>query len=200
MKAINFEGAKNYVVNRLINEASSKLYYHGLHHTFDVYNAAQKFAEMEGINAEELILLKTAALYHDIGFLEQYRNNEVVGEKIAREILPQFGYNAKQIDLISSMIIATDITRSPHTLLEKILCDADLDYLGREDFNAFAGQLKRELNAHGSSFGDKQWDKIQVDFLEKHKYHTTSAIALRESTKQKHLCEIKERLKSERNT
>lgn len=196
MKAINFEGAKDYAINRIINEASSKLYYHGLHHTLDVYSAAQKLAEMEGINEEELILLQTAALYHDIGFLEQYNNNEVIGVKIARKILPQFGYGAKQIDLVSNMIIATDITKLPQTLLEKILCDADLDYLGRTDFNTFAGQLKKELNAHGSSYSEKQWDEIQVGFLEKHKYQTASAIELRERTKQKHLNEIKERLKS----
>ena len=196
MKAINFEGAKNYVINRLINEASSKLYYHGLHHTLDVYNAAQKLAEMEGINEEESVLLETAALFHDIGFLEQYSNNEIVGAKIAKQILPQFGYDPKQIDVVSNMIIATDITKQPQTQLEKILCDADLDYLGREDFSTFASQLKRELNAYGSSLDNKKWDEIQVGFLEKHKYHTASAIELRERTKQKHLMDIKERLRS----
>lgn len=195
MKAINFEGAKNYVINRLINEAPSKLYYHGLHHTLDVYNAVQKLAKMEGVNDEEFVLLQTAALFHDIGFLEQYSNNEIIGAQIAKEVLPQFGYNLSEIELISNMIIATDITKSPQTLLEKILCDADLDYLGRDDFEGFAGQLKRELKAHGSLLDDKQWDEIQVRFLEKHKYHTHSALKLREQTKQKHLIEIKERLK-----
>lgn len=195
MKAINFEGAKKYVINRLINEASPKLYYHGLHHTLDVYNAVQKLAKMEGVNDGEFVLLQTAALFHDIGFLEQYVNNEVVGAEIAQEVLPQFGYNTREIELISNMIIATDITKYPQTLLEKILCDADLDYLGREDFEGFAGQLKRELNAHGFSLDDKQWDEIQVRFLEKHEYHTNSALKLREMTKQKHLIEIKKRLK-----
>lgn len=195
MKAINFEGAKNYVVNRIINEASSKLYYHGLHHTLDVYDAVQKLAKMEGVSEREFILLKTAALFHDIGFLEQYMNNEIIGAEIAKMVLPQFGYETEEVELISKMIIATDITKSPQTLLEKILCDADLDYLGRDDFEGFAGQLKRELNAHGSSLNDKQWDEIQVGFLEKHKYYTASAIGLRETIKQKHLIEIKERLK-----
>lgn len=196
MKAINFEGAKNYVINRLINEASSKLYYHGLHHTLDVYNAAQELAAMEVINEEELVLLKTAALFHDIGFLEQYNNNEIIGATVVRQILPQFGYDSSQIDVISNMIIATDITKQPQTKLEKILCDADLDYLGREDFSTFAGQLKRELNAYGTLLDEKQWDEIQIGFLEKHKYHTASARELRERTKQKHLMDIKERLKA----
>ena len=150
---------------------------------------------MEGVNDEELLLLQTAALFHDIGFLDQYMNNEVIGAEIAKKILPQFGYKAKEIELISNMIIATDITKFPQTLLEKILCDADLDYLGRDDFEGFAGQLKRELNAYGSSLDNKQWDEIQVGFLEKHKYYTASAIALREKIKQKHLMAIKERLK-----
>ena len=111
--------------------------------------------------------------------------------KIAKETLPQFGFDSLQIDSISKMILATDISRQPQTFLEKILCDADLDYLGREDFNFFASLLKKELNAHGSSFTDMQWNEIQIQFLEKHQYYTASAGKLREKQKQKHLQEIR---------
>lgn len=72
---MDFENAKQYIINRLKNELSNELYYHGLHHTLDVYNATIKLAEMEAISSEDLVLLKTSALFHDAGFIEQYSHN-----------------------------------------------------------------------------------------------------------------------------
>ena len=38
-------------------------------------------------------------------------------------------------DLFSQLILATKVPQKPKNKLEKIICDADLDYLGREDFD-----------------------------------------------------------------
>ena len=191
---MDFQSAKNYIINRLKHELSSKLYYHGLQHTLDVYDAAKKLADTEAISGEDLVLLKTAALFHDAGFIEQYSHNEIIAVKIAKEILPQFNYNDQQIGIIADIIMATEMSKPPQTILQKIICDADLDYLGRSDFSTLAGLLKKELNAHGFLSNDKQWDEIQIKFLEKHQYYTDSAIKKNNPGKQKHLNEIKERL------
>jgi HD superfamily phosphodiesterase len=66
---MDFQAAKDYIITRLKNELSTTLYYHGLHHTLDVYNAAEKLAAMEAVSGDDLILLKTAALFHDAGFI-----------------------------------------------------------------------------------------------------------------------------------
>ena len=78
--------------------------------------------------------------------------------------------------------------------LEQIMCDADLDYLGRDDFHEIADSLRRELRDHGKIKSDRLWDEIQVKFLTQHKYFTKSAIKLRRAKKMQHIEEIKKRL------
>jgi len=115
---------------------------------------------------------------------------------MAREILPKYGYSQEQIDVIDGLIKATEIPQSPKTLLEQIMCDADLDYLGRDDFHDIASLLRRELREHGKIDSDRLWDEIQVKFLTAHTYFTKSAISTRRVKKMKHLDEINEKLRS----
>jgi predicted metal-dependent HD superfamily phosphohydrolase len=165
-----------------------------LHHTLDVASAAERIAFHEGVEGEDLFLLKTAALFHDAGFTTTYSKNEPIGVALAAQNLPQFGYNEKQIEIISALIMATEIPQSPKTHLEEIMCDADLDYLGRDDFHEISNNLKMELMARGIVRGDRHWDEIQVSFLEKHQYFTKYSREQREPHKQQRLVEIKWRL------
>ena len=119
------------ILAQLENGLSNTLYYHGLHHTRDVFNAALKIAANEKLSATEIKLLRIAVLYHDAGFTVSYKNHEERGCKMAKKNLPAFGYTSEEIDMICGMIMATKIPQNPHTLLERIICDADLDYLGR---------------------------------------------------------------------
>lgn len=191
---MNFVATKHYIIQRLIHELPSKLYYHGLHHTFDVYDAAKQLAKAEHVTGDDYILLKTAVLLHDAGFIEQYKNNEPIGVKIAQDALPQFGYTEEQIKTIADIIMTTNMEQPPQTLLQKIIRDADLDYLGRNDFEVLANLLKNELNAFGYQYTAEEWDAIQIPFLEKHHYYTATAINKNEVTKQLNIAAIKKRL------
>ena len=150
---------------------------------------------MEGVLDEDIFVLKSAATYHDAGFVEKYDNNEVVGASMAADILPKYGYTDEQIKLVWALIYATIIPHKPNNHLEQIICDADLDYLGRDDFHTISDTLRRELRDHGKIKSDRLWDEIQVKFLTQHKYFTKSAKKLRGPKKKKHLKEIKLRLK-----
>ncbi len=187
---MNFSAAKHYILQRLIHELPSKLYYHGLHHTFDVYDASKQLAAAENVTGEDLILLKTAVLFHDAGFIEQYSHNEPIAVRMTKEALPQFGYTESQIDIISEIIMATAMQDPPQTLLEKIIRDADLDYLGRVDFFVLAGLLKKELAAHGVEYSEQQWNEMQVKFLKNHVYFTEAAIQKNRAEKELRIQEI----------
>jgi len=189
---IVFHQVKEYILNILRVELPDNLYYHGVHHTVDVLESAERLAELENINGEDLLLLKTAALFHDIGFLVQYKCNEEESAKLAKKILPQFNYNEDQIERICNMIIATKIPQKPLNLLEEILCDADLDYLGRDDFYKIALTLQREWNEHDMPNTLKQWYVQEHNFLLQHHFFTNAAISIRLKTKKNHLSEIKE--------
>ena len=191
---INFEGAREFIRQKLSGELSPKLSYHSLAHILDVSDIAEKLAELEGIQGEELTLLLTAVWFHDSGFLVGANEHEKVSCRIAREHLPSFGYSAQQIERIEGIIMATRIPQTPHNLLEEIICDADLDYLGRDDFWTTGHKLFTELNSNGTILNENDWNKRQVAFLEKHHYFTQSAIRLRKASKDQNLEMVRSKL------
>jgi adenylate cyclase len=178
---------KAFLLKKLMKELPKNLFYHGLHHTLDVCDVAAGIALREGVSKENTELVKIAALFHDSGFIEQYSDNESAGCRIARDILPGFDYSAKEIRMICGMIMATQVPQSPKNLLEKIMVDADLDYLGRGDYFLIGNTLKEELNARGKQLNEQQWVKKQIEFLSKHTYFTKTSRELRSHGKQKHL-------------
>jgi ligand-binding sensor domain-containing protein/class 3 adenylate cyclase/predicted metal-dependent HD superfamily phosphohydrolase len=190
---INYKKAEQFILTKLEDELPDDLYYHAFHHTIDVRDAAERIGKSEGVDGEDMMVLKTAAMYHDAGFTQQYFKNEPFGVAMAKEILPNFGYSPEQIDAIEKMIMATQIPHNPKTLLEQILCDADLDYLGRDDFYPISDSLKKELMARDIVKNDKHWDEMQIKFLESHRYFTEFSRTFRQPEKIKRIKEIKKR-------
>lgn len=186
-----YQEAKAYALKRLQEELPDHLYYHGMHHTLDVCAAADKLAMGENIGGEHLILLSTAAIFHDIGFIERYQGHEITSCQIAEACLPQFGYTSPQIELIKTLIMATRMPQNPHTHMEEILCDADLDYLGRKDFFKIANTLQKEWMAFGMIAPEENWNKTQIQFLEHHHYFTKTARERRDAQKKKNLLKLK---------
>jgi len=191
---MEFEKVKKFILAKLRKELPRSLTYHSLGHIKDVYKAAQKLAKLEGISGEELTLLLTAVLFHDSGFLIQQKEHERVGCEIARKHLPDYGYTESQIERICGMIMATRIPQTPHNKLEQIICDADLDYLGRDDFFTIGNTLYDELCMYGLLQTENDWNKLQVRFLEGHHYFTDSAIKLRKAKKDEHLAFVRSRI------
>ena len=176
---MDFREAKKYIINRLETELSSKLYYHGIHHTIDVYESSIKIGELENLSQEEKIIVNTSALYHDAGYIYQYKDNEVLAVEMINEILPKFAYNEKQIKTIGDIILTTRLKAKPVSLLQKIMSDADYDYLGRADVAEIATTLHRELIEYGFEYSKERWHEMQIEFLNKHKYYTASSLKLR---------------------
>jgi len=193
---LNYNKVKQFVINKLEKELPENLYYHGPHHTRDVVQAAERIGKSEGLDPEELMLVKMAALLHDAGFLNKYWSNEPEGVKIAKELLPAYGFTESQIDIIEGLILATSIPQKPTNHLEEIICDADLDYLGREDFEKISLTLQQELLDYGGIKNPEDWDPIQVKFLSAHKYFTKTNVDTREGKKQEHLALIKKRIEA----
>ncbi|GAB3257309.1 hypothetical protein GCM10027347_19680 [Larkinella harenae] len=190
---MNLRKAEEYILTKLKRDLAPTLFYHGIHHTLDVVDVAFQLAQAENVtNSDALILLRTAALYHDCGFVTTYQGHEAEGCRVAHETLPKFDYTTEQIERICGMIMATKIPQNPHNLLEQILCDADLDYLGRSDFEPIAHTLFQELKAREMVNEEAAWNRIQVRFLESHHYWTTTAQTLRQTSKQQHLNKLRD--------
>lgn len=176
MKTPEYEMMRRYVFEKLESELDHRLYYHGIHHTRDyVLPAAEHLAYLENIKGEQLTLLLTAAVLHDIGYIKQYSNNEVIGASIAAELLPRFSYTPKQIEIIKAIIMATALPQTANNILEEIMCDADLCHFGAYDFIGISNSLWRELIEFGHNISKEQWNKNTLDFLNSHLYWTKTA-------------------------
>jgi uncharacterized protein len=185
-----FEQAGQFILDKLGRELPANIYYHNAEHTKDVHAAAQMIGQGEHITDHEMKLLLTAAWFHDSGFLETSKGHEVISCRIAQEALPGFGYNADEIEKICGMIMATRLPQSPKNHLEQILADADLDYLGRDDFFTIGNRIYKEW-----AIGDrKEWDAIQLKFLCGHHYFTKTALNLRDVKKKQNLAQVRSQL------
>jgi uncharacterized protein len=193
----DFEEARGYALERLERELAPSLVYHSLAHTRDeVAPAALRLATLEGVVGEPQLLLLTAAIYHDVGFLKQRQDHEIASVTIAHEALPAFGYGVAQIQTIGQMILATAAGQAPRTLLEQILVDADLDVLGTEAYPRRSLDLRRELEAFGSATSDEAWYRGQLSLLQTHRYLTPAARALRDAGQQRNLELVRARLEA----
>ena len=191
---MQFEKATNFILKKLDTELPKHLYYHCLEHTEDVCAAAKMLAGKEQLNTYQTQLVLTAACYHDSGFLNSTTQHEALSCQIAAENLPSFKYTQAEIKLICGMILATQIPQNPKNHLEKIIADADLDYLGRDDFFTISDTLCRELLNTGIISDEAEWDPIQLSFIGDHHYFTKTSLILREDKKQSNLGIIKARL------
>ena len=190
----DFEGAEKHILT-LLQEQMPNLTYHNLAHVQDVLQAAMLIAEQERVGEEEVKIIRLAALLHDIGFIYAAKNHEEKGAELTRELLPAFGFSKDTIEIIYNMIVATRLPQSPTTQLEKILCDADLDYLGRDDFYEIGVKLFEEMKAGGAVEDEREWNLVQRTFLQSHRFHTAFSKANREEAKNVRLSELTEKLK-----
>lgn len=169
------EAAGSFIIDKLEKELPAYLVYHNVGHTQQVLKHALALAAAEGITGKELDLLCTAALFHDAGFIEKYTGHEEVSCHIAQEHLPQFGYTPAEIKAICELIMATKIPQTPKSYLAKILCDADLYYLGTDDYGVMTEKLYPEFLKQGFAKNKMEWQRQQIAFLESHQYFTTTA-------------------------
>lgn len=186
-----FMDIQELILDKLEKELPEYLYYHNVKHTVDVVTQAELIGWAEGCTDEEILLLKTAALFHDAGHIIAYDNHEYFGTEMVREMLPNYNYDKMQIETICNIIMATKLPPNPNTLLEKIICDSDLDYLGRSDMIPVSNTLYEELKAQNKIGSLNDWNNLQIKFISAHQYFTNTAQSLREVNKQKQIERIK---------
>lgn len=187
---MNYGSLEKFILDMLRQKLSDKLYYHNVRHTEETIKAAEEFSRSEGLPEEEITILKTAALFHDLGYLYLPVDNEPAGADFARKTLPGYGCTQAQIEKICSLILATSLPQNPKNLEEQIICDADLQYLGTANSHEQADLLRKEISVYGMSFTDREWLDYQISFLKKHHYFTNSCKQSRDSAKAGYLQEL----------
>ena len=170
----------------LNSQLPEELYYHDINHTLDVLKNCNKYIKRDKIDSHD------AALLHDIGFIESNEDHEITGGRIAEKLMKAYGFLKKDIDIVVGLILVTRIPQIPKNQLEKVICDCDLDYLGRSDFYSISDLLFRELKLMSVINSKREWNKFQIKFLEAHNYHTQFALKNRQPHKEARIAELKE--------
>jgi class 3 adenylate cyclase/HD superfamily phosphodiesterase len=183
---------EEYIMDRMNKELPDKLLYHNAQHTGHVYRQVEIIGKGEKVSQEDMLLLRSAALLHDMGYIDTFDDHEQRSVEYAREILPIYRFKEKQIEDICNLIMATKLPPDPFSLLEKIICDANLDHLGRDDFLIQSDKLFQEYLLNNKIKNKKDWNLMQVKLLENHEYYTETAKKLQKISMEQQIENIRE--------
>jgi predicted metal-dependent HD superfamily phosphohydrolase len=187
--------AENFVTEQYANTDSKKFSFHSLKHIIRTVNAVQSIAEHSKTNKSDLEMLKLAAWFHDIGFLESPDNHEEISAQIVENFLTKYNYPTEKINKVKGCIIATNLTLEPKNELEYIIRDADVIHLGKKSFFKRNAEFRKEIeNVSGKAFTDIEWYEFDLKFLNKHKYYTAFAKENLVSRKNEHIKQIQSKL------
>jgi len=179
----------------LLKNLSENYTYHSIDHFRDVVYQVERIAKKEKIKKDLINDIKLAAWLHDIGYIWSPYQHEKISANYAEILLKSLKYPESKIKMIKGMILATQLPQKPKNILEEIICDADLDYLGRSDYTEISDKLRMELELD-TKITDLKWLRIQENFLKSHRYFTTTSQKQRTKNKHKQLKKIESKLKS----
>lgn len=191
----DYQDAFNKVEAFLLKELPLYYTYHSIEHFRDVVKQVERIAKKEKIDKAGILDIKLAAWLHDVGYIWGPLDHEGKSVEYAKVILNEMKFPKSKISLITGMIMATKMPQSPKNHFEQIICDADLDYLGRNDFEDISSNLLKELEIN-QKITNFNWLKIQEKFLKSHSYFTLTSLKSREKNKQKRLTNIQDLLKT----
>ena len=185
--------ARAYVTDIYRHKIDSHFVFHNLEHTQQVVAAAEELASHYNLNDDDRLILLLAAWFHDTGFSSgRAEDHEKESIRLAAEFLHHKGVDNETIQRVSSCIQATRMPQSPLSMIEKIMCDADLYHLGSNDYKKINDLLRREQEFYfKTDFSKKEWRQRNIEFLESHQYFTDFAQRMREPKKQEWIRELR---------
>jgi len=187
------EQAQHYVRSFFDTHVNDKLIYHNRKHTERVVEAAVQIAQHYQLNDAEFFIVKTAAWFHDIGYLTgDGPGHEERGARMAEAFLEGTGVDRGIIDSIRKCVLATQLPQRAVTLVEQIVCDADLYHLGTDEFSDRNKLMRKEAEAvHHRKISKEEWRRSTIPFLESHHYYTDYCRLLLNEKQQENLDKLK---------
>lgn len=178
----------------IISKISKNISYHNLEHTKRVVAACEEMAEYYQLQPDDKEALLIGAWFHDTGFSSgKSQGHEEVSKQLATDFMGQHNAAPSLTAKVIGCIDATKMPQSPNSLIEQIICDADLFHLGTNEFNAKNEELRQELKGFsGEDVSKKKWRKMNIAFMENHKYFTDYGKRKLQPVKDEHIAELKD--------
>jgi predicted metal-dependent HD superfamily phosphohydrolase len=163
--------AQAYITDLFSRELPPKLTYHTLGHTEVVVKECRALAPAAGLSAADTEALLLAAWFHDAGYIDVYDGHEFRSMERAAAWLAEHNAPKSLIDLVQGLIKSTHRDSPPETELQKILVDADMSNLARDDFRSRAELLRTEWEVVlNKPYTTPEWTELQLNFMMAHKY------------------------------
>jgi class 3 adenylate cyclase len=195
LQLLRLNDLEEFIIHRLSMELTSNYFFHSAIHTKDVYTQAELLGRAEGISPDEMLLVRTAALILDVGFINDYHNHINHSVNFARDILPKFKYSSDQTETICNLLFASNTENNSPSLLETIIIDARYNYFGRVDYIEKIKDLTREIKAWVPTFNTKEFLVLQVDRMKKFSFFTETARLLQEVSSSEQVKKLEELIK-----
>jgi HD superfamily phosphodiesterase len=181
-------------VTKLLTENLPPEYsYHNLLHAREVFEAVTELGENSGLQEEELEIIQVAAWFHDAGFTKSYNDHEYKSIEIVNEFFKNTRYPRGKIHNVNQIIMMTDMVNLPLSLSDKIIKDADILHIGKENFYSKCLSLKSELESIDHKIIDEsEWLYSSLDFINGKIFFTDYANFKYEAGRQKNISSLNE--------
>ncbi|GAB4499395.1 MAG: hypothetical protein OHK0019_36400 [Saprospiraceae bacterium] len=181
---------EQYVSEYFAKHISPEYVFHDFEHTVQTVAAARTIGEGFELDEHEMLLLVLATWFHDTGYSEGPKNHEERSCNNADHFL-RGKISDNDLQTVQSLIRATKLPQNPKTLLEQIICDADLSHLGMETYWDRTGKLRQEfILARKTIMSEQDWVDFELNFMLNHNYHTAVANELFNKRKAKHIQQL----------
>ncbi len=168
--------ASDFVFQLFKEQLPEYIVFHTYSHTETVVDTARKIGKATSLDDDAMEIAMLACLFHATGYTKNYGNAEAESIGIVTGFLKQVEYPEKNTASIAGCIRAMNSSDHPKGLLEEIVCDANLSYLGKKSFFEKSALLRVELEkASGEIHSDQEWDQKDFDLLTGYKYFTRYA-------------------------
>lgn len=182
---------ENFVSDFFRKNIGAEFVFHDINHTREVVASSLEIAEGYELSEKELEILALAAWFHDTGYNEGPEGHEQRGCKLAADFLKQHQFSDSDLAVIAGLIMATKLPQQPASLLEEIICDADMSHLGKKNYWDRCGRIRQEfLMTRNTVMSEQEWVDFEINFMTNHRYHTTFAQELYDKRKHKHIRQL----------
>jgi predicted metal-dependent HD superfamily phosphohydrolase len=178
---------EQYIRDFFAGNLSEKYVFHNPEHTAQTVAAARILGEGFKLNDRDMTVLLLATWFHDSGYTNGPDEHEERSCGHAERFLTG-KVSTDELDDIKACIRATRVPQKPFSVLEQIICDADLSHLGMQTYWDRNSRLRQEFAlTRDIVMSDNEWVDFELNFMLTHEYHTVVAQELFNKRKAKHV-------------
>lgn len=190
-----YKKIQHYVTGLFETLDDDTLAFHNLKHTENVVDRTKEIAGHYHVNEKEMLILYTAAWFHDTGYLfTEPSKHEVMSAEVMRKFMLDHTNDTELIDEIEQCIMATKSPRNPSNLLQQIICDADTYNLGTKEFKETNKRVRKECKLKTGHEDKLEFGKNTLNMLEQHQFYTTYCKDLLSVAKELNMKKLKNKI------